>query len=299
MTFDINSTIFTKIHDLLNFLVDNQVIPQTKQCNINNCTGEQLLIVYNDRNTEALMYRCNKSTCRKKRALLSTNLKITKYLHLMYLLLIGCSYKQLSWAYGVSNATTIKIKSKLRSLYRLYIDDRPIILGGQEIIIEVDETVISRRGLIISPTSTSDTRTDTVWILGAIENTPSRNFFLKRIPDRTIESMTAAFNGILREGSVLYSDGHRSYPQVARNLNLQHSIVNHSVGFVAPDGTHTNNMEGFWAHLKSSMRKEHGVGREMIDLWLAEYTFKRRYVVNATRVEICNLYIDLLKYFFN
>jgi len=36
--------------------------------------------------------------------------------------------------------------------------------------------------------------------------------------------------------------------------------------------TQTNYIEGFWSHLKSTMRKENGVQRNFIDNWIAQYT---------------------------
>lgn len=68
--------------------------------------------------------------------------------------------------------------------------------------------------------------------------------------------MTRVFEPVVSVGSILHSDGYPSYLAVADNLNLAHHVVNHSRGFVSVDGTHTNNIEGFGAHLKSSIRKE-------------------------------------------
>ena len=76
--------------------------------------------------------------------------------------------------------------------------------------------------------------------------------------------------------SVLYTDGHPSYLAVSINLNLRHNIVNHSVGFGAIDGTHTNNIEWFGGFTKVTMRVENCVNRDNIDEWPTQYTFKRR-----------------------
>jgi hypothetical protein len=77
--------------------------------------------------------------------------------------------------------------------------------------------------------------------------------------------MTTVMRNNIRQQLILYSDGHPSYPGVAHNLNLRHHVVNYNRGFVAPDCTHNNSIEGFWAHLKSTMRKQHGVRRENIE----------------------------------
>lgn len=42
-----------------------------------------------------------------------------------------------------------------------------------------------------------------------------------------------------------YIGGHFYYPTVAGNLNISPDVLNNSVGFVSPDGIHTNNIKGF------------------------------------------------------
>ena len=111
--------------------------------------------------------------------------------------------------------------------------------------------------------------------------------------------MTRALEGIICIGSHFYTDGYPSYPSVAGNLSLNHHVVNHSEGFTAPDGTHTNNQEGFWSHLKGLMRKENGVQRANIDSWIDEYVFKRRYLIKSTREEFSDIFINIVKYLLN
>ncbi|KAG0441833.1 hypothetical protein DMUE_0763 [Dictyocoela muelleri] len=138
---------------------------------------------------------------------------------------------------------------------------RPVLLGGPGVIVEVDESVICRKGIIRSPTCIDDETPETTWILGGIENTSQRNFFVKKVDNRAISVLTKAMEGLIGVGSTLHTDGHPSYPRVSANLSVHHKVVIHSEGFKAPDGTHTNNIEGFWAGLKSFIRKDHGVKR--------------------------------------
>lgn len=299
MIIGILETIFFKTDDLLEFLLLNGVLRQSRRCIASNCDGVQTLSIYAKNNKEFIMYRCEKRSCRKRSNITQSKINICIYLHTLYLILNGCTYQQIYSFHGLSKSTIMRIKNNIRELYEKYIMDRPVYLGGHGIVVEADETVLSRRGIIVSPTSTSDERRDTIWILGAIDNTDAKNFFIKRIENRKIESISEAFEGVIKVGSLLYTDGYRSYPQAAENLGLVHSIVNHSMGFISPDGIHTNNQEGFWAHLKASMRKEHGVKRVNIDRWISEYIFIRRYIVGDKREEIGLIFIDLLKYMFD
>ena len=76
------------------------------------------------------------------------------------------------------------------------IDENAISLGGINRIVEADETVISRRGIIRSPTSLDDSVLDTIWILGAVDKEDVFNFFIKRIRNRQIDTISETLEGI-------------------------------------------------------------------------------------------------------
>ena len=54
------------------------------------------------------------------------------------------------------------------------------------------------------------------------------------------------------------TDGFRAYARIARELDLVHRSVNHSVEFVTDQGWHSNNAEGVHKLLKSASRKQFG-----------------------------------------
>ncbi len=54
-------------------------------------------------------------------------------------------------------------------------------LGNPNVILEVNETVLSRRGIVRSSKGYDNTILDTVWILGVVEKEHPENFFIKRI----------------------------------------------------------------------------------------------------------------------
>jgi len=74
--------------------------------------------------------------------------------------------------------------------------------------------------------------------------------------------------GLILPASIVNTGGHPSYPATTRNLGLDHKIVNHTEGFCASDGAHTNNVGKFLVTYKKLNEKEHGVTRSSIDEWL-------------------------------
>ncbi|KAG0420632.1 hypothetical protein EQH57_0073 [Dictyocoela roeselum] len=289
--------IFSDIDILFEYCLNNNILEMNRNCP--RCGGDTILKLYKKHAKQIIIYRCCNQNCRRKIPITNTKLKITQLVHIIFLILSGTNYKQLYWYFGVSDKTIYFIKKKLQKCYEFYINKRPILLGGFNKIVEADETVLSRRGIIRYPTSTDDEAKDTVWIFGAIDENDKQNFLLKRIKNRKTDTITNVLEGKIGVCSKFHTDGYPSYPGVAENLCLKHKLVDHSKGFKSLDGTHTNNIEGFWAHLKGTMRKEHGVMRKNIDNWILEYTFKRRFLMNSSKEEFEDVFSEILKLYFS
>lgn len=290
----INNSIFYSIEELKEFLLDNKILTNSVICK--KCQNEMNLTIYCKK---FLIYRCKNGKCKCRKSITSSKIHVCSLLQIFYLILTGATYKQLELWHGLAQATIWKYRKELRKAYKMYMSKRPVLVGGLDVVVEIDETVLCRRKVIRNPTTTDDYAQDTVWIVGAVDNTPNKNFLLKRVENRRIETLTNDLEGLIHVGSMLRSDGHPSYPSFAANLHCSHSVVNHTNGFINEEGIHTNNIEAFWSHLKSSMRKENGVKRANIDVWLDEYTFKRRYLMNLDSKELGDMFIELVGYLLN
>ncbi|KAG0432106.1 hypothetical protein DMUE_5519 [Dictyocoela muelleri] len=190
------------------------------------------------------------------------------------------------------------MQKKLRMAFKIINARSKILLGGIGRSVEADETVISRRGVIRNPTNIDDSIKDTIWIFGAIDDSPEKNFIIKRVENRKIPALKNALEGKIGVCSRLCTDGHPSYPGVCENLCLKHKFVNHSEGFINDEGVHTNNIEGFWVYLKGEMRKQHGIKRENIDTWLEEFSFRKRFLNNYDNETVSKVFKMVLKEFF-
>lgn len=288
---------FTSIESCLEILLECEVLNARKTCI--KCGGSAPVVVYTESKIKRLIYRCKKRNCQFKTSIYNTKLPLQEFCLIVFKLMIGGKYNEVTTEVSVSEKTLVNIRKVLRKIYKIYIDKRKVVLGGMGFTVQCDESVICRRGIVKCPSAIEDNVKDTVWILGCIDNTPSKNFFVKQVKDRSVDTLSRTLEGNICVGSYFHTDGYSSYPKVAENLALNHKIVNHSLGFKAPDGTHTNGIEGFWAILKDKLRREHGVNRDNISDWLDEYTFYRRYIQSKEPEEVSFVFFEILKILFD
>ncbi|KAG0423661.1 hypothetical protein DMUE_6133, partial [Dictyocoela muelleri] len=176
------------------------------------------------------------------------------------------------------------MKSKINEIFRIMLDlDTKI--GGENVILEVDETVISRSGNVRCPSVIYDNLPGTIWLFGVIERNNPRNFRLCVMPDRKINTITNILEQFVNKNSIIVSDGYPSYPKAIENVKCKHIIVPHTEGFVNEDGESTNKIENLWSHLKGDIRKNHGVRYDNIDNFLTGFSFRKKYLTNTTPKE--------------
>lgn len=291
-SFTYDSLYFNSANDLKDFMLENGLLSTAIEC---LCGSSMKLTFYGTIDKLRLIYRCHKRPCSRRKSILKSHLDFSKWLRIIYKIMSSHRYLDIMRDYNISKATVWSIKKKIERAYDTYIDNHPVYLGGPGCIVQVDESCICRRRKFLCPSSEEDDIKDTVWVIGAVDKISKSNFFIHQIPNRKINTLSNVLDGKIKVGSVLRSDGHPSYPSVARNLGLIHEKVDHSKGFITSEGVHTNNIESFWSNLKKCLRNENGVMRSNIDTWLTSYTFKKRYLFNATTEEFNFYYIEVLK----
>lgn len=290
------SNLFSGVDQARTFLIDNRILLEHRPCNKPGCTGVSRLAVIVTNENSRIIYRCNKKGCQKRESVLNTKMELHKYLFLLYLIFINLHYFQIKCLLNVCDTTIARAKEKLRAACCTMIERTPMFLGGDNMRLQVDETVLCRNGIIRDPSNTDDDTPNTVWIFGGID--ASGNFFVQRVQNRRTSTLTNVLEPITRVNTILVSDGYPSYPRVARNLSLRHEVVNHSEGFINEDGTHTNGAEGLWSVMKGEMRRQNGVKREDIDEWLIMFTFRRRFLRGYNPRNTTSIFIQILSIMF-
>jgi transposase-like protein len=121
------------------------------------------------------------------------------------------------------------------------------MIGGRDIIVEVDESLFGKRkynrGRIVNG----------VWVFGGIERTNEKRCFMKVVENRSAETLHELISRHIAPGSIVHTDLWRGYIGI-EELNVIHRTVNHSRNFVDPiTGVHTNTIEGLWNGVKTQI----------------------------------------------
>src|SRR3982750_3733849 len=117
------------------------------------------------------------------------------------------------------------------------------MLGGEEIIVEIDESKFGKRKY------NRGHRVDGQWIVGGFERGTGR-LFLVAVENRTKETLLSVIKQWVKPGTTIYTDYWKSYDCLG-DEGFHHLKVNHSINFVdTVSGAHTNSIEGSWRHAK-------------------------------------------------
>ncbi|KAG0421375.1 hypothetical protein DMUE_6296, partial [Dictyocoela muelleri] len=195
----------------------------------------------------------------------------------------------------ISKTTIINIRQKIVG----EIKDKKAFLfqkiGGPGIRVQIDETAICRGKIILNPSNTLDDMEGIQWLVGGIEETIQRKFFLVIVPNRQSSTILDLLRRNVNEGSVIITDGYPSYPSAVNDFNSLHLIVSHSEGFVNYQGDHTNLIENLWSHFKIEYRSRRGIVVCRMEDFVYEFYFKKTYLKERNVLEISNCFLMIVK----
>ena len=140
---------------------------------------------------------------------------------------------------SVSERVVIQWCQYFRDICFTWLSKLPYKLGGPGLIVEIDESVISKskfhRGRVVPQR----------WIFDGYCRTSGKGF-LQFVEDRTAQTLLPLVQQYIEPGSVIMSDEWAAYRQIS-SINVHppyvHQTVNHSRNFVDPvTGACTNNI---------------------------------------------------------
>jgi hypothetical protein len=148
-----------------------------------------------------------------------------------------------------SNARTIaSYVAYFRQLVGATLEFDDTIIGGQGIVVEIDESKFGKRKY------NRGHSVEGMWVLGGVERTAAKKTFLQVVPDRSAETLLSVIADHVAEGSIIMTDLWRGYSGLTDLLGFPHLTVNHNLEFVNKEtGCCTNTIEGIWNGVKLSI----------------------------------------------
>jgi len=291
MNYEYFSKIFDDKNDSFRFIVEQEMIDCTKVCPI--CEDpEGMYLVKHVQSKTGYMWKCD--MCSKSTTLLrgsifgNSRLSIGKVLKIIYFWANDYSNTITSHETNISEHTISSIFHQLKNCcYQTINCDEFPKIGGPDDIVEIDETMFSRRknhcGRILNAQ----------WIFGGI----SRNnnlIFLEEVPDRKANTLFQYITKNIEYGTLIISDMWAGYNIIDKQPHPQpypHQYVNHSENFIDPiTGANTQKCERMWREFKEKKKRYQGIPRKDVDLYTAEFKWR-----NKIKIENSNPFLAACK----
>jgi transposase-like protein len=222
------------------------------------------------------VYQCRSKGCRKSVSILKESffsggrLSVNLVMQIAYLWLLNMPSSGIRNYTGHSSATIASYLKHLRQLVSDHIRSSDLQIGGEGVIVEVDESKFGKRKY------NRGHQVEGVWVVGGVERTGERLAFLETVQDRSANTLLDIIQRNVLPGTIIYSDLWKGYSSIQEICGLQHHTVNHSTHFVDPDtGVHTNTIEGTWNGIKLCVPPRNR-NEEDMEWHLGEFIWRRQ-----------------------
>jgi transposase-like protein len=232
----------------IRYLIDKEIILKSICCAV--CSGRMTL------RQSKKIYRCTTHLCRKEKSIrtnsffANSKLPFRKIMQIAYHWLLKTPNASIIAATSCDSHTITSFIGYFRQLVGESLDDEDSIIGGNNVIVEIDESKLGKRKYHRGH------RVDGLWVLGGIERTPNKKVFLLEVPNRSAETLLSVITAHVAPGSIIMTDLWKAYSNLeSLGFGYRHLTVNHSKQFFNPkNGCCTNTIEGLWNGLKLSVK---------------------------------------------
>jgi transposase-like protein len=162
-----------------------------------------------------------------------------------------------------------------RQLVSSTLETEDDIIGGREVVVQIDETKLGRRKY------NRGHRVEGVWVVVGVELTESRKVFIVPVEKRDAQTLREVIKAHVLPHSRIQTDLWKGYEWLEQDPDYTHQTVNHSIEFKNSEtGVHTNIVEGTNGAIKRriSVRNRVRVG---IEGHLDEFVWRRKHEKEA------------------
>ena len=277
-------TLSNIVHDkasIIQFFQQRGILHDPKNC----VNGHAMTLQLRDKGDR---WRCHSRECRTESSVRKdTWLEGSKLAYRDIILFIYCWSKQytkitfVQEELGIGKDATIDFNNYLQEVCAADLLANPILIGGPNMTVEVDESLFSRRknrqGRVLPQQ----------WVFGGWCR-ETKESFMYTVPDHSAATLLPIIQTAIRPGTTIMSDLWRAYGGIVaiQGMGFNHLTVNHSLNFVDPlTGVHTQSVERSWKSAKERNKRHNGTHRHMLDSYLCEWMWRQRHQNNVDLFE--------------
>lgn len=193
--------------------------------------------------------------------------KLTIWFFAMYLMTStrhGVAAKEIERQTGVTYKCAWRICHELRKLMAATDHSIGGPLSGH---IEIDETFVGGKAR-----RQADHQRNKTKVFGMLQR--EGRVIAGPVPDRSSFTLEGIIEENIEYGSTITTDEHGAYADLKRSYD--HHTVNHSIKEYVRGAHHTNSLEGYWSHLKRSIKGTHvHISTKHAWKYIAEFSYRR------------------------
>jgi transposase-like protein len=238
---------------------------------------QQMSIQTLRRSIDDQTFRC--SQCKKTRSIRvgsifeGSHLSLSDLFAIIYLMSAGITQTSIAEMLNIALTTVIEWELKLRDVYSRKLRTTDLRLGGQDVVVQIDESVLAKA----KPTRNRHARpVKTQWMFG-LYDCSRRVGIVRAVPNRTSGTLLPIISEQCMPGTIIRSDGWAAYANI-ESIGFRHEVVVHEDNFVDPvTGCNTNAVEAYWKRAKAKLKRMSGTYRHMLDSYIDEFMWSERY----------------------
>ena len=161
-----------------------------------------------------------------------------------------------------------------RDICSKYLLEFPTSLGGDGVIVEIDETHFGAKRKY--GRGRCNPGLDK-WVFGAVDRS-TKEVLMWVVPNRRRATLQPLIERHILPNSIIHSDTWAPYfnlPDLGRGY--VHHMVNHTREFVTPEGVHTNGIECEWGVIKAEMKIMRGVRENQLPAFIDEHIYRKKF----------------------
>ena len=267
------------------FFVQRKLIPETCVCI--HCDKPMSLRTRPTKDTtDSCGWQCTYGQCPKRLTTRTiragtffekSRVPLSKWLYILYLWSQETPVKKASENTGISEKTVVQMFQYLRDVCSTKLLHTPAQLGGPGTVVQIDESLFNHKPKYQRGRRAGAHKEQ--WVFGIADTSVKPAItYMQTVEKRDAATLLPIIERIVRPGTTVHSDEWAAYKKIQEKLGLDHQTVNHSVNFVDPQtGTHTQNIESYWAKTKYKFKVMKGVKAEYLPSYLDERMWRDRF----------------------